>query len=171
MGVGRPTSYKPEYCREAELLCLLGLTDVELAEFFQVSDETIRTWKHKYPEFLGAIENGRILPDAQAAQTLFKLAMGFEHKVEDIVWRNGAPIKISYTKYFPPNFSALSLWLRNRRPDQWRDKHTIGVEMEKLTDDQVNEMYNKVIAHMSKPKELQNIDAETIEIQTDDNDE
>jgi hypothetical protein len=36
--MGRPTSYKAEYAAQALKLCKLGLTDKELAEYFEVSE-------------------------------------------------------------------------------------------------------------------------------------
>lgn len=34
MAAGRPSSYKPEYAAQAEKLCKLGATDIEVADFF-----------------------------------------------------------------------------------------------------------------------------------------
>ena len=42
---GRPTKYKDEYCEQAYKLCLLGATDKEMADFFQVSLSTLNLWK------------------------------------------------------------------------------------------------------------------------------
>ena len=42
---GRPTKYKAEYAEQARKLCLLGATDMEMADFFEVSEFTINKWK------------------------------------------------------------------------------------------------------------------------------
>ena len=42
---GRPTAYKPEYVEQAYNYCLLGAIDVQLANFFRVTEKTINTWK------------------------------------------------------------------------------------------------------------------------------
>lgn len=42
---GRPTKYKEEYTAQARKLCLLGHTDKDLADFFEVTFQTINNWK------------------------------------------------------------------------------------------------------------------------------
>ena len=41
----RPTKYNKEYNMQAYKLALLGATDVELADFFEVNQDTIVTGK------------------------------------------------------------------------------------------------------------------------------
>jgi transposase len=45
---GRPSSYKDEYAMQALKLTLLGATDKELADFFEVKESTINRWKKRY---------------------------------------------------------------------------------------------------------------------------
>lgn len=47
MTAGRPTLFKPEYIEQAKKLALLGATDKELADFFEVDvteDDFLRLW-------------------------------------------------------------------------------------------------------------------------------
>ena len=39
--IGRPTRYKKEFAHQASILCKLGATDDDLADFFDVTDRTI----------------------------------------------------------------------------------------------------------------------------------
>jgi hypothetical protein len=55
MPAGRPSSYRPEYAVQAEKFCRLGATDRELADFFEVSEQTINAWKEAHPEFLESL--------------------------------------------------------------------------------------------------------------------
>lgn len=57
---GRKSDYKEEYSDQVLKLCLLGATDKEIAEFFSVSEQTINSWKKKYPEFLESLKKERI---------------------------------------------------------------------------------------------------------------
>ena len=50
MGAGRPTEYRPEYAEDTRKLCLLGFTDAQLADFFDVSEATINNWKLAHPD-------------------------------------------------------------------------------------------------------------------------
>ena len=56
---GRPTKYKSEYAEQAVKLCMLGMTDAEMASFFDVSESTLNLWKEAHPEFSESIKRGK----------------------------------------------------------------------------------------------------------------
>jgi hypothetical protein len=58
---GRPSLYREEYAEQARKLCLLGATDQELADFFEIDVRTIYDWKRTKPDFSQAIMRGKIL--------------------------------------------------------------------------------------------------------------
>ena len=104
---GRPTKYKPEYSQQTYKLCLLGATDIELADFFDVSEATINNWKIDYPEFLESIKNGKERADATVAESLYKRANGYEHEDIDIKMYEGQIIKTKLIKHHPPDTIAV----------------------------------------------------------------
>lgn len=57
--MARPSKYKAEYEEQAYKLCLLGATDVQMADFFGVSKATITTWKKNKKGFSASIILGR----------------------------------------------------------------------------------------------------------------
>jgi hypothetical protein len=118
---GRPTAFKPEYCRQAEKLCRLGATDKELADFFGVVEQTINNWKD-IPEFLESLKKGKDLSDANVADRLYKRAMGYSHRAVKIFNDNGEPMRVDYIEHYPPDTTAAIFWLKNRQPKKWRDK-------------------------------------------------
>ena len=126
MSGGRPSSFRPEYPEQAFKLCLLGATDVELARFFEVAEATISNWKNAHPEFLEALKEGKEQADAKVAQSLYHRALGYSHSAVKIVAdaKTGAEHIVPYTERFPPDTTACIFWLKNRRPDMWRDKQT-----------------------------------------------
>lgn len=107
MAGGRPSNYKDEYTFLAYKYALLGATDKQLAEFFDVTEKTINNWKHEHVEFLHALKDGKDVADANVAEALYKRATGFT--VAD--------------KYYPPDTAAAFIWLKNRAG--WRDKQEI----------------------------------------------
>lgn len=129
--VGRPTKYKEEYVEQGYKLCLLGATDKDLADFFDVEESTINNWKVSFPEFLESIKKGKMQADANVADRLYQRACGFEHDSEEIkVVANGSNMgssveRVSVRKIYPPDPVAAIFWLKNRQPGKWRDKQEV----------------------------------------------
>jgi transposase len=124
---GAPTKYKEEYAKQAYKLCLLGLNDDELAEYFEVSTSTISNWKIDYPEFLEALKGGKVIADAKVAQSLYKRATGFtKDGLEKVFQFQGEIVRAPTKEYYPPDAGAALNWLKNRQKDKWRDKQEIG---------------------------------------------
>ena len=129
-GRGRPTKYRAEHAERAFRHCLLGATDEQLAALFNVGVHTIENWKRRHPDFLGAITSGKEDADSRVAEALFRRATGYSHDAVKIFApkaEGGEPVVVPYTEYYPPDTQAASLWLRNRRPQDWRDKTDVAV--------------------------------------------
>lgn len=120
--VGRPTSYKKEYCVQAAKLCLIGAIDSQLADFFEVSEVTINTWKKEHPEFLESISEGKRVADADVEKSLYQRAMGYSHPEEKVFCNMGDITTHDTIKQYPPETAAAIFWLKNRKPKEWRDK-------------------------------------------------
>jgi hypothetical protein len=97
MPAGRPTEYKSEFCQTAAELCLAGATDQELADSIGVDVSTIYRWKTKHPEFRNAIKDPKKLADHRVERTL-------------------------YAKALAGDVTSMIFWLKNRKPDEWREK-------------------------------------------------
>lgn len=125
---GRPSVYRPEYAQQAYRHCLLGATDVQLAELFGVSVPTIDKWKQSKPEFLQALRDGKEKADANVAQSLYRRALGYSHRaVKILTVARGANlgsevVEVPYVERYPPDTPAAIFWLKNRQRDTWRDK-------------------------------------------------
>ena len=120
--VGRPTEYKTPYAAQAKKLCELGATDVEVADFFGVDEFTVYRWKIRYPEFCGAMLSGKENLDERVQRSLYHRAVGYTFSSEKIFQYSGEVIRAKTREHVPPDTAACSLWLRNRRPQEWRDK-------------------------------------------------
>ncbi|MDH1341898.1 terminase [Ectopseudomonas oleovorans] len=121
---GRPTLYRAEYAEQARKLCRLGATDKELADFFAVDEATINRWKVAHPHFCESLKAGKQIADAEVADKLFQRATGYEHKAVKIVAdaKTGAEHQVEYVERYAPDTTAIIFWLKNRRPDLWRDR-------------------------------------------------
>ncbi len=123
--VGRPTDYTPLYNEQAKKLAALGATDLDVADFFGVCEKTIYNWMKEHEEFLQAIKEGKALVDDMVEKALLQRALGYSHAEEKVFCSEGSIVTHQGVKQYPPDTQAASLWLRNRRPQEWRDKQEI----------------------------------------------
>jgi cell fate (sporulation/competence/biofilm development) regulator YmcA (YheA/YmcA/DUF963 family) len=120
--MARPSRYKAEYAEQARKLCLLGATDKELADFFEVSEQTINAWKSAHATFLESVKKGKQQADADVVDRLYQRAMGYEHPEVDIRVVNGEIVETPITKIYAPDTTAAIFWLKNRQRAKWRDR-------------------------------------------------
>lgn len=120
---GAPTTYKKEYAKQVYKFCLLGSTDVQLADFFGVCEKTINNWKKEHPKFLQAIKDGKEKADSEIASALFYRAKGYKHKEDKIFNNNGEALIVPTVKHYPPDTAAAFIWLKNR--SGWKDKQEV----------------------------------------------
>lgn len=120
---GRPTKFKPEFVKIAFGMALLGATDEQLAEAFDVALGTIANWKKSEPEFRDALKRGKGQADAAVVRALYRRAIGFRRKSEKIFFdaKRGQVVRVECTEYFPPETTAGIYWLKNRQPERWRE--------------------------------------------------
>jgi hypothetical protein len=121
MAGGRPTVYKPDYAEIARHACMLGASNETLAERFEVSRRTIDNWITTIAEFGDAVRHGRQVADESVVAALYARATGMERKSTKVVEGEGGPVTTTHTVQALPDVRACIFWLRNRRPEQWRE--------------------------------------------------
>lgn len=128
-GVGRPTPYKPEYADQAAKLCALGATDYELADFFGVDTRTIYRWKNSHEEFCQSVLVGKEAADERVERALFNRAVGYTYESEKVFQFQGEVVRAAVVEHVPPDPGAAFNWLKNRKPDVWRDKKEVDLSV------------------------------------------
>jgi hypothetical protein len=129
--VGRPSLYPTIDQKKVEILCKRGFTDVQLAEFFDVTEHTIANWKNEHPDFLQSLKTWKASADEKVEKSLYERANGYEHPEDQIFQFQGTPVIVPTVKHYPPDTTAAIFWLKNRQPEKWRDgqEHRISGEL------------------------------------------
>jgi hypothetical protein len=127
---GRPSTFRPEYVEQAKKLCLLGATDEDIADFFNVTMQCINQWKHRYPELFESLKLGKAEANTRTEKSLYMRANGFHYDAVKIFCsKDGKVTKVPYRKYVIPDVTAGIFWLKNRDPEQWRDVQQLQSEV------------------------------------------
>ena len=122
---GRPSKYKPEFAKLAGRMCNLGATDADLADFFEVSIRTVERWRSEHDDFCRAIKDAKNVADSRVERSLYQRALGYSHDAVKIMTVNGDVVCEPYREHYPPDTTAAIFWLKNRKPDKWREKQAV----------------------------------------------
>lgn len=99
-----------------------GLTDEQIAHNCGINPDTLYTWKKRFPEVAEVLKKGKEIADYEVENALYKRATGYDYtEVSAEKGPQGEKIKKT-VKHVPPDTGAIAIWLKNRRPDKWRDK-------------------------------------------------
>ncbi len=84
-----------------------GLTDEQIAHNIGINKKTLYEWKKKYSNFGNALKKGKEIIDYAVENALLKKALDGD-------------------------VTAMIFWLKNRRPDKWRDKPQEAKDIESI---------------------------------------
>lgn len=108
-----------------------GLTDEQIAQNIGISRSTLNEWKKRFPDIKDTIKRGKEVVDRQVENALFKSAMGYEYtEITKELTDSGMKVTKRVTKQVAPNPTSAIFWLKNRKPDKWRDKKETKVSGE-----------------------------------------
>lgn len=151
---GPKPQYNPKYAQIARVMCAQGATDSVLADALGVCSNTILNWQAEYPAFKEAVAYGKAqVFDPLVERSLAMRAIGYSVDTEDIkVTKDGGVLRIPVRKHYPPDVTACIFWLKNRRPELWRDVWKIETEnkteMQKLDSTQLLQMIKEEMAEL-----------------------
>ena len=106
-----------------------GLTDVQIAHNCGIATDTLYDWKNKYPVISEALKSGKEVVDILVENALLKRALGYtyvettrERRYNPETEENELVVTKTVAKEVLPDVTAQIFWLKNRRPDKWRDR-------------------------------------------------
>ncbi len=135
---GRPSKYNPGiHTQLAYWMAKNGLTDAQMAEQFHITEQTLNNWKLRHPEFFESLKSGKDQVDVLVKGTLLQRALGYEYEE---IHRERVTIKVAgepdrsrmvvtkkIRKHVHPEVIALIFWLKNRCPEEWRDRKALEI--------------------------------------------
>lgn len=126
-----------------------GLSDEQIAHNMGIAYSTLREWKKKYSAFSAVLKKTKDVVDKEVENALRKTSEGFyvEETTEELRWnRDKGCYEMVVTKrvkkYIPPSTAAQIFWLKNRKPDVWKDKREIDSNAEAL--EKLDEIMDKI---------------------------
>lgn len=116
----------PDGLMKLEAWARAGLTDEQISTNAGINPATLYEWKKKYSKISEALKKGKEVVDIEVENALLKRALGYEYEEIRTEEEYGTVTKKVITKKIVlPDTTAQIFWLKNRRPDQWRDKQDV----------------------------------------------
>jgi len=125
---GRPTKYTQQQKDTLLRLAPLGYTNKEMANLIGCAESTFYKLMEDDPIFSESLKISKDLADSLVIDSLFKKATGkisTKEVVSGICPNTGNIIESTRVKEIAPDTTSMIFWLKNRRPDQWREKQVI----------------------------------------------
>lgn len=103
-----------------------GLTDEQIAHNLGIAYSTFRDYRDKHSALSSALKKGKEVVDLEVESALLKRALGYTYTEETTEQLPNGGIKTkTTTKHIPGDTTAQIFWLKNRKPNEWRDKKNV----------------------------------------------
>lgn len=145
--------FSDEVKRQCEILYREGFTDAKVSNVLGVTEQTINNWKHAHCGFFESIKDWKYEADHQIEKSLFQRAKGFTLKETKVGFHEGASIVEIVDKNYPPDTASMIFWLKNRKPNQWRDKQEVTVDLSKMPDEMLLNLIRPALGEIDANKD------------------
>lgn len=105
-----------------------GLPVADMCRRMAITESSFYRWRRENEEFAKIVDNSREKVNVEVEQGLIKVALGYYYEeTETITDYNGRTATKTSRKYAKPDTTALIFFLKNRRPEQWRNIYNLQV--------------------------------------------
>lgn len=109
-----------------------GLSNEQIAHNMGITFQTLYKWQDKYSELREALKKGKEVVDREVENAMLKRALGYEYDEvtqEPVTDKDTGITEMRVTKrvtkQIAPDVTAQIFWLKNRKPDEFRDKRDV----------------------------------------------
>lgn len=127
---------EPEGLTKIEAWARNGLTEEQIAKNMGVSLATLNNYKNRHVYILEALKRGKEVVDFEVENALLKRALGYRYKETTRELAKDAEtgemaliVTKEVTKEVAPDTTAQIFWLKNRKPNEWRDKREVETDV------------------------------------------
>lgn len=121
-----------------------GLNDEQIASNMGIACSTLYVWKNDHPEIAEALKKGKEVVDLEVENALLKKALGYDYvetTIEELA--DGKKRVRQTTKHVQGDTVAQIFWLKNRKPEVWREKQAPATEDIEDIDASRDDVYGK----------------------------
>lgn len=109
-----------------------GLSNDQIAHNIGITAKTLCEWQNRFSEFRNAIKKGKEVVDREVENAMLKRALGYEYDEvtqEPVTDKDTGITEMRVTKVVTkqivPDVTAQIFWLKNRKPEEFRDKRDV----------------------------------------------
>lgn len=109
-----------------------GLSNDQIAHNIGITAKTLCEWQNRFGEFRNAIKKGKEVVDREVENAMLKRALGYEYDEvtqEPVTDKDTGITEMRVTKrvtkQIVPDVTAQIFWLKNRKPEEFRDKRDV----------------------------------------------
>lgn len=121
-----------------------GMNWVEIADFLSVTDRAIYKWLNKHQDLAEEVEEAKKRANKKVEAALFHRAIGYKADAVKVFFdsKTGETVEHKYTHQYPPDTQAAIMWLKNRDPENWKDKTEVSNthSFDSLSDEELDKM-------------------------------
>ena len=136
------TTLTKETLEKIGLMASKGVIDSEIAFNIGVAYSTFREWVKIHPKLSAVLKIHKQVADEKVELSLYQRAMGWEYTEETKERKYNVDtdeyemiLTKTVKKQVLPDTTAMIFWLKNRKPDEWKDR----VETYNIPDDAQDE--------------------------------
>jgi hypothetical protein len=123
-----------------------GLTDAGIMKRLGVGHDAFYRYVKTYPEFASALKEAKALIDIAVEDSLLRRALGYSVTETSTTKKGGKVLETkTIEKEVVPDVTAQIFWLKNRKPEIWREKQIIKMDYEKLTDEDLAKVSESIL--------------------------